>query len=253
MTTNLETRQNDVVDTSKNPWPGDLFRELWQNFKSNVRRITWVERREQRRENERREQEQKEKQDLKNQRESTDTTWRYKEEIERATRGMEDKIKELSRLEWKEKSYTYSDLLGPSERYPDFQKGTKLWLTDETIEEKWDHACLIKWPSVQLQVFCNYVDRQPYSGWYNYMHCTCVIKQPDGDIVLDDMTMWDFRRLVDTINKDLDNRIKKAQEDHKRAMERIAWQKIAQNNEEYHQQEEQQADTDLESQLWNLA
>lgn len=250
MVTNLETRQNDVIDASNNGWPGDLFRKLWQEIRRGVKVVTW----EQRRENERREQAQKEKQDLKNQRESTEETFNNREEIGRARHTMQNKIEALSRLEWQDRSYTFSDLLGPNKEYPDYNKGKKLWLTDRTIEEKWDKAYFIKWPSIELEIFENYLeDQKDRRDKKYYVKCACVIKNPDGDIVLDNMTMWDFRRVVDAINIDLDNRIKERQDAHKKALERIAWKKLAQNNEEYHQQEEQQADADLETQLWSLA
>ena len=250
MAQNFETRQNDVVETSNKGWPGDLFRKLWHEIRQSLKVVTW----EQRRENKRKEQELKEKQDLRKQRESRETTWWHRDEIESAVHEMKGRISELSRLEWNERSYTYSQLIGPIKTVPDHNKGKKLWLTDRTIEEIWDCARLIKWPSIQLEIFCNYwADQKGYLDKNYKMQCACVIKDPDGDIVLDNMTMWDFRRLGETINIDLDNRIKEAQDKHKRAMERIAGQEIAQNNETIHQQESNQADADLEAQLSNLA
>ena len=253
MAQNFETRQNDVVETSNNSWWGDLIRQLWKDLREGARILTWANRREQRRENERKEQEQKEKQDLKKQRESRKSTLENREEIRGSCRKMEIKIDELSRLEWNNRSYTVSHLLGPDQR-GQYDKGKKLWLTDNTIEQKWDHAYLIKWPFIQLEIFENYLeDKKNEADAHYYTSCACVIKDTDGDIVLPRMTMWDFRRVVDAINIDLDNKIKEAQDKHKKALERIAWQKIAQNNEKYHQQEVKQADADLESQLWDLA
>lgn len=252
MVTNLETRQNDVVETSQNSWWGDLLREMYRDFKKLVKkgketynqnknekdqkrqREEQEKNQEKQRKNQEKQRKNQEKQDKKEQKRYGDTdpingfsTWHglnyYDEMVRNDFDDIDDLIDELHRLG----NHEIKTKIGGG-LYPGGQE-----YTDKKIY----------WENYELNIrdagnFCRVE--------------SIILKNPDNpndQVKLTDPTIWDYRRAIDLIKADCAKKKKETQDRNAKAMKKA----MAQNHEEYHQQEEKEADADLEAQLWNLA
>jgi len=252
MVTNLETRQNDVVEMN-NPWPIDTLRKLYHWFKKGVEKTKKGI-------NELREinREKQQKKDAEKY-ENTDSIRedvQYTTEIENGIKWILEKVGTLLDVSNTEDNNIFNlDAVAPV---------TQVSWENHFGKKMWSRFC--EYINNDWQMIFDELHGSFYLYYYkdnkNRYDIRLLMKDPDGKeppTLLNIRTIWNFRRTVDMLNIFLDGKIKEAQTKTKRAMERFVWQKIAQNNaelhnqnEEYHQQEEQQADVDLETQLWNL-
>ena len=292
MVTNLETRQNDVVETSNNSWWG-LLTEMYRDFKKLVKRK--VEKNEKKANEKKQEEQRKKEENEKNQRFKEDFVKKRAEKADRIYKDQQEQKRLEKEHQEEEKLGDSRDLSECSEEVVEdikllddkiktYRKLCKengfeshifnlgRWFREHSWISLYDDSgkqiCRLKYNWKKDSDVKNRWPKEPevvYS--YSEAKASCVIRDPSGsdqDVVLDPMTIWDFRMAAKMINIYIDNKTneiqntikeikEKEQRTKKAAMERIAWQQIAQNNEEYHQQEVQQADADLESQLWDLA
>lgn len=268
MAQNFETRQNDVVETSNNSWWGDLIREMYRDFKKLVKKGG-------RAYTEHKNEKKKEKQEKKQENLNKKNQEKQRKEQEKLNKKNQEKQKK------EQEKYSNVDDVNEYNVWTDKNKNSKeIWSDLETIQElieelnrlgsdkikiekksrEWYNNesgyinYKIYWENYELYIQNNDWEEKNGKKKYEdkYTVESIILKNPDDKndkVILRDPTIWDYRRAIDLIKADCANKKKEAQDRNLRAMKKA----IAQNNEEYHQQEVQQADADLEAQLWNLA
>ena len=230
MVQSFESRQNDVAETSNGLRPG--LKSLYKKLKNVMDRNNQVDQK-------KNQDEKKENRDY----DHVDYEVTANPETVKAVNTLRNKIMYLNNIDWKSTlkqscSFgTYSRQKGNDSTYlgESFLYGDETWYVLET-------------PLVVLDFICENYDVSTFS------HCDGKIKDPETwqEYLYENLNYDTFDELVKTMNAELDYMIQQAETEKQRVMKRIAGQKIAQNNEEYHKEEGRKADADLKSQLSNI-